>query len=77
MAEKEAFMLKHSGVIAALLILSTITYYLYQNLSMPVEGELQTNALLFAQISLIISIVSFVAAIIGLVKKARESKKLS
>lgn len=69
-------MLKNTVVIAALLIFSIITYYLYQYYKIPAGVEPQSgNDELIAWLSLGASIISLITAIIGLVEKVIDKKK--
>ncbi|TXH68133.1 MAG: hypothetical protein E6Q83_14985 [Thiothrix sp.] len=60
-------MLKNTFVIGALLILSIITYYLPDYLT-GTDGSAQT----LKTLAFIVSTVSFVLAIVGLVQKAKD-----
>lgn len=69
-------MLKNTVVIAALLILSIVTYYLYQTWKIP-EGVIPKgdNTETLAWLALGTSIVSLLAAIVGLIEKILDLKK--
>ena len=69
-------MLKNTVVIAGLLILSIITYYLYQAWSVP-EGVITRgdNTETLAWLAFGTSIASLLAALVGLVGKILDLKK--
>lgn len=69
-------MLKNTAVIAGLLILSIVTYYLYQHWKVP-EGVIPKgdNAETLAWLSFGTSIVALLTAIVGLITKFIDFKK--
>ena len=71
-------MLKNTAVIAGLLILSIMTYYLYQHFKIPAGVEPQGNSdVWIAWLSLATSVVALITAIVGLIEKVIEKKRPS
>lgn len=69
-------MLKNTAVIAGLLILSIVAYYLYQHWKVP-EGVIPKgdNAETLAWLALGTSIVSLIGSVVGLIEKIIDFKK--
>jgi sulfite exporter TauE/SafE len=65
-------MLKNTFVIAVLLIVSIITYYLYENLKAS-PAEASSSALIW--LSFGVSTISFILAVVGLSQKIKDGKK--
>lgn len=64
-------MLKNTVVIAVLLIISIATYYLPGYLAAPADESTQA----ISSIALVVSTVTFVLAIVGMVQRARDKSK--
>lgn len=68
-------MLKNSFVTAGLLILSIITYYLPEYLISPTELS-NRNTQVLITIAWVVSTVSFVLAVVGMIQRARDKNKI-
>ncbi|HPY40638.1 MAG TPA: hypothetical protein PLM98_08980 [Thiolinea sp.] len=66
-------MLKNTVVIAVLLIISIATYYLPGYLAAPADGSNQA----ISSIALVVSTVTFVLAIVGMVQRSKDKSKLN
>ena len=64
-------MLKNTVAIAALLIISIATYYLPGYLAAPADGSTQA----INSIAWVVSTVTFVLAIVGMVQRAKDKSK--
>lgn len=66
-------MLKNTAVIAVLLIISIATYYLPGYFAAPADGSTQV----ISSIAWVVSTVTFVLAIVGMVQRAKDKNKLN
>ena len=64
-------MLKNTVVIAVLLIISITTYYLPEYLAAPADESTQ----IISSIALVVSTITFVLAIVGMIQRAKDKSK--
>lgn len=66
-------MLKNTTTITLLLLVSIVTYYVYEHYTIPTE-EPVGNVVSLGWGALVVSTITFVLAIVGLVQKVRDKK---